>query len=160
MAYFDFLLVNGWPAFDLSIYINRNFSPLEERVRSIIALENELPEIIAAAKSNLADSLPGPFIETAIEMVNGIAEFAGKDMVVALKEVKNDSMMTAFSAVNKMAIEELKGYVQYLEKEKLPKATQNYAIGKKNYQKMLLYDELITLSPEEILRLPESSIPI
>ena len=153
MAYFDFILINGWPAFDLSIYINRRFSPLEERVRSIIALENELPKIIAAAKSNLADSLPEPYIETAIKTVNGIAEFAGKDLVVALKEVKNDSLMSAFSAVNKMAVDKLNGYVQYLEKEKLPKATQNYAIGKQNYQKMLLYDELVTLSPEEILQI-------
>jgi uncharacterized protein (DUF885 family) len=152
-AYFDFLLLNGWPAFDLSIYIYRNFAPLEERVRSIIALEKELRKIIAAAKSNLSDSLPTPYIETAIITVNGIAEFAEKDLVFALKEVKNDSLMTAFNAVNKMAAEELKGYVQYLEKEKLPKATNYYAIGKKNYQKMLLVDELITLSPERILQI-------
>jgi uncharacterized protein (DUF885 family) len=152
-AYFDFLLLNGWPAFDLSIYIYRNFAPLEERVRFIISLEKELPKIITAAKSNLADSLPSPYIENAIITVNGIAEFAAKDLVIALKEVKNDSLMKAFSVINKMAIDELKGYVQYLNEEKLPKANQQYAIGKKNYQKMLLVDELITISPEKILQI-------
>ena len=156
IAYFDLAggaLVTGWPSFDLNIYINRNFAPLEERVRSIIATEKEIPKIVAAAKFNLVDSLPGPYIETAIERVKGTAEFAWKDLVAALKDVKNDSLMMAFNTVNKMAIDELKAFVQYLEKEKLPKATNHYAIGKKNYQKMLLYDELIILSPEKILQI-------
>jgi uncharacterized protein (DUF885 family) len=50
-------------------------------------------------------------------------------------------------------VDEMKGFILYLEKEKLPKATNKYAIGKKNYQKMLQVDELITLSPEEILQI-------
>jgi len=153
MAYFDIILVNGWPTFDLNIYIDRNFAPLEHRIKSIIALEKEIPKILAAAKSNLRDSLPKPYIETAIEVIKGIAESAGKDLIVALNEVKNDSMITAFNAVNNMAIDELKGFVQYLEKEKLPKATNHYAIGRKNYQKMLLVDEFITLSPEKLMQI-------
>jgi uncharacterized protein (DUF885 family) len=156
MAYVDMAgggLVSGWPAFDLSIYINRNFAPLEERIGSIISVEKEFPKIVAAAKSNLNDSLPKPYIESTIEMMKGIVEFTGIDLVIALKEVKNDSLMAEFNAVNKRTVDEMKGFVQYLEKEKLPKATNRYAIGKKNYQKMLLVDELITLSPEEILQI-------
>src|SRR6266700_934923 len=71
---------------DVNIYIKRNFAPLENRVQSIIAILNQAPQIMAAARAKLADSLPRPEIETAIEQANGAAEFLGKDLVGTLKE--------------------------------------------------------------------------
>ena len=59
--------------------------------------------------------------------------------------------MKAFNAANKAAIEAVNNFANYLEKEKLPKATGHYAIGVANYKKMLLYNEGITLSPDTIL---------
>src|SRR5580765_5088203 len=41
---------------DVSIYIKRNFAPLEDRVRSIISIEKQAPRVMAAARSNLEDS--------------------------------------------------------------------------------------------------------
>ena len=78
-------------ALDVSIYIKRNFAPLEDRVRSIIAILNQAPQIMAAARANLADSLPHPQVETAIEEADGTADFLAKDLVAALKDVKNES---------------------------------------------------------------------
>src|SRR5687767_6390041 len=40
-------------ALDVNIYIKRNFAPLPERVRSIIAIEKQAPKIFAAARKNL-----------------------------------------------------------------------------------------------------------
>ena len=77
-------------ATDLSIYIKRDFAPLETRVRSIIAIEKDIPKVFVAAKQNLLDSLPKPYIETAIQIAQGSAAFWGGDMKIALKDVKND----------------------------------------------------------------------
>ena len=140
-------------ALDVSTYIKRNFSPLEDRLRSIITIENKAPEIFAVAKSNLADSLAKPLIETAIQIVKGYEEFLEGDLIIAFKEVKNDSLMAVFQTANKKAIFELKEYAEYLEKEKLPKAHNNYALGRDKYQKMLLYGEGISISPERILEI-------
>jgi len=63
---------------DVSIYIKRNFAPFEDRVRSIIAILSGAPKVIAAARANLADSLPRPQIETAIEEANGSVDFLSK----------------------------------------------------------------------------------
>src|SRR6059036_2644267 len=38
-------------AADLNIYVQRNFAPLEDRVRSIIAIESEVPNILIAART-------------------------------------------------------------------------------------------------------------
>lgn len=136
---------------DLNIYIQRDFAPLEDRMRSIIAIEEKAPAIFAAARENLEDSLAGPYVETAILIARGAASFLGKELVDGLKVVKDDSIRSAFNKANEIAITELNNFATYLEREKLPKVHNNYAIGKENYQKMLLYNEMLTLTPEAIL---------
>ncbi len=140
-------------AVDVSIYIKRDFAPLEDRVKSIIAIEKKAPDVFIAAKANLKDTLAKPHVETAIQIAQGTTEFLNGDLKVALKDVKNDSLMKAFNAANKIAVDALNDYVAWLTKEKLPKANNNYAIGEASYKKMLLYNEDITLSPEKILEI-------
>jgi uncharacterized protein (DUF885 family) len=136
---------------DVNIYVKRNFAPIEQQIKSIIAIENEAPKLYEAAKANLQDSMALPHIQLAIEIARGSASFLVKDLLVALKDVKNESLMKAFNTANKKAIDAINDYADFLEKEKLPKANNKYAIGKENYQKMLLYGEGITMSADEIL---------
>ena len=138
-------------AIDVNIYVKRNFAPIEQQIKSIIAIENEAPKLYEAAKANLQDSLALPHIQLAIEIARGSASFLGKDLLVALKDVKNDSLMKAFNVANTKAIAAINDYADFLEKEKLSRAHNKYAIGKENYQKMLLYGEGITMSADEIL---------
>ncbi|PYJ81826.1 MAG: DUF885 domain-containing protein [Verrucomicrobia bacterium] len=138
---------------EVNIYIKRNFAPIEARLRSIIAIEEQTPKLIATAKANLEESLAKPFVETAIEVANGSADFLSKDLVEALKEVENEQLLTAFNAVNQRTIEQLRSYVTWLKGEKLPKAHTHYALGREKFQKMLRYGELIDLAPERILEI-------
>jgi uncharacterized protein (DUF885 family) len=138
-------------AIDVNIYIKRSFAPIEQQIKSIIAIENEAPKLYEAAKVNLQDSLALPHIQLAIEIAKGSASFLGKDLLIALKDVKNDSLMKAFNSANKKAIEAINRYASFLEKEKLAKANNKYPIGKTNFQKMLLYGEGITMSADAIL---------
>src|SRR5882724_4788213 len=90
---------------DVSIYIKRDFAPLPQRVRSLTAVLEQAPKIMAAARANLGESLPKPEIETAIEEANGAADFLGKDLVEALKDVKDAALTGKFRAANSRAIE-------------------------------------------------------
>src|SRR5205085_1104319 len=47
---------------DLNIYIARNFAPLEERIRSLTAVEAQIPNILIAGKTNLDPILPRPYV--------------------------------------------------------------------------------------------------
>ncbi len=138
-------------AIDINTYIKRNYAPPEARVRYVIATENALPGLFADAKENLEDSLPKPYIETAIDIAKGNAGFLKGDLLTALKDIKNDTLMAAFKTANDGAIAAYNNFIGWLEKDKLPKANNNYAIGEANYKKMLLNNEMITLSPEKIL---------
>ena len=138
---------------DVNIYIKRNFAPLEQRVRSIIAIEEQAPKVMEAARRNLAGSLAKPFVETAIEVAKGAADFLSKDLVEALKGLKNESLRAEFDMVNNRAVSELKSYAAYLEKEKLPNAHDQYALGREKFQQMLREGEFIALSPERVLEI-------
>jgi len=136
---------------DVNIYIKRDFAPLEARVRSIIAIEKQAPRVMAAARANLAQPLPEPFVETAIEMSRGAADFLSKDLVTALKPLTNEALRTEFNVANRAAISELQGYASYLQK--LPKSQASYALGGEKFQQMLREGELLTLSPQRILEI-------
>ena len=140
-------------AIDVNSFIKRNFAPLEKRVAYVIAIERNAPAIFKAARENLHDSLPLPYIQLAIEVANGSADFLGGDLVKAIDEVKNDSLKKEFASANAEAIHQIKEYVDYLKKVKLPKAHNHYAIGTNNYQKLLYAGDALTLSPEKILEI-------
>ena len=135
-------------ALDVNIYMKRDFAPLEERVRSVVAILNQAQQIVSAARANLAASLPRPQVETAVEQADGVAAFLSKDLVAALKDVKNQELMDSFEAANTRAIGEMRGYAAYLREQKLPKANDRYALGREKYRKLLECGEMVTASPE------------
>jgi uncharacterized protein (DUF885 family) len=138
-------------AIDVNIYIKRNFAPLPDRVRSIISILNQASNVVAAARANLAESLPRPFVDTAIDEAGGAADFLGTDLVSALKDVTDPQLMGEFNAANTRAIAELRGYVAFLKEQKLPKANDNFALGREKYMRLLQYGEMVTNTPEELL---------
>ncbi|MBU6399761.1 MAG: DUF885 family protein [Verrucomicrobia bacterium] len=138
-------------AIDVSIYIKRNFAPLEDRVRSVIAILGQAPNIMAAARANLVESLPRPQIETAIDVATGAADFLAHDVVKGLKDLQDATLRTRFDTANRRAIAELREFVTWLKQEKLPKANEDYALGRDQYAQLLRYGEMLTLTPEQLL---------
>ena len=140
-------------AIDLNIYVARKFAPLEDRVRSIIAIEAQAPNIMIAGKTNLAENLPKPYVELAIQIAHGAAHFLQKDLVDAIKDLKDEKLMAAFGSSNRKAVAALNDYANWLEREKLPKATGDFALGEEKYQRMLAQTEFVDLPPAKILEI-------
>ncbi|MGC3948098.1 MAG: DUF885 domain-containing protein [Chryseolinea sp.] len=140
-----------YASLDVSLYITRDFAPLEKRMRSVHNMQASAPSLLQWARENLDDSLARPHIETAIQIAQGGAAFMEKELKTAFASVTNDSLRKVFDESNKVAVKALRDYAKWLEKEKMPKAHNHYAIGRDNYVKMLLYNEGITTSPEDIL---------
>ena len=138
---------------DVNIYIKRNFADNKSRVNSIIALESMAPSLIQTAEANLYDSLPLPYVQTAIEVAKGSIGFLKGDLVIALKELTKDdkALYQSFTKANGSAIDALTDYVKYLEVKKLPKANLHYPIGKAAYSRMLYAVEGVTTDPDTLL---------
>ncbi len=136
---------------NLNIYIARNWSPLEDRVRSLTAIEAQIPNLLIAGKTNLEAVLPRPYVELAIEIARGSADFLRKDMVAAVEGLKDQQVRGNFMEANRKAVLALTDFAAWLEKEKLPKASPDFAIGEAKFQRWLSETELVDVPPEKIL---------
>ncbi|MGI9115706.1 MAG: DUF885 domain-containing protein [Chthoniobacterales bacterium] len=136
---------------NLNIYIARNWTPLEERVRSLTAIESQIPNTLIAGKTNLDPVLPQPYVELAIEVARGSADFLRKDMVAAVDAVKDQEVRGNFMEANRKAVLALTDFATWLEKEKLPKASPDFGIGEAKFQRWLNETELVDAPPEKIL---------
>src|SRR5438067_10531978 len=138
---------------DVNVYIKRNFAPLEDRVRSIVAIESQIPNILIAARTNLDEKLPKPFVELAIQIARGSADFLKKDLVAAVSGLKDEQLRVAFQAANRKAANALSDYATWLEREKLPKATLDFALGEEKFGRFLAQTELVDLAPQKVLEI-------
>ncbi len=138
-------------ALDVNIYIKRDFKPLDERVRDIVNIEDQAGNVMTAAKTNLAPILPKPFVQLAIQIANGSADFLEKDLTTAVKGLSDESLNAAFADANKKAVVTMRDYAKWLTKEKLPKATADFALGADKFQRILASTELVDLPPTKIL---------
>jgi uncharacterized protein (DUF885 family) len=140
-------------AIDLNVYIKRNFAPLEDRVRSIIAIERQVPNIMIAAKTNLSEVLPKPYVELAIQIAKGAADFLRKNLVAAIADLKDEQTRSDFTEANRRAVSALADYAAWLERDRLPKASPDFAIGEEKYKRMLSETELVDLAPAKVLEI-------
>ena len=140
-------------AADVNAYIKRNFAPLEDRVRSLVAIESQIPNILIAARTNLNEKLPKPFVELAIQIARGSADFLKKDLVAAVSGVKDEQLRAAFQEANRKAANALNDYAAWLEREKLPKASLDFALGEEKFGRFMAQTELVDVSPQKILEI-------
>jgi uncharacterized protein (DUF885 family) len=140
-------------AADVNVYIKRNFAPLEDRVRSLVAIESQIPNILIAARTNLNETLPRPFVELAIQIARGSADFLKKDLVAAVSGLKDEQLRAAFQEANRKAANALTDYAAWLEREKLPKASLEFALGEEKFRRFLAQTELVDLPPQKILEI-------
>jgi len=138
-------------AADLNVYVQRNFAPLEDRVRSLTAIESQIPNILIAARTNLDEVLPKPYVELAIEMAKGASDFLKKSLPPAVAGVKDEQVRIAFENANRKAAHAVNDYATWLEREKLSKASLNFALGEEKFRRLLAQTELVDLPPQKIL---------
>ena len=138
---------------DVNAYIKRNFAPLEDRVRSVVAIESQIPNILIAARTNLDEKLSKPFVELAIQIARGSADFLKKDLVAAVSGLKDEQLRVGFQAANRKAANALGDYATWLEREKLPKATLDFALGEEKFGRFLAQTELVDFPPQKILEI-------
>src|SRR5436309_1723511 len=140
-------------AVDLNIYVQRNFAPLEDRIRSLTVIESQIPNVLIAARTNLNEVLPKPYVETAIEIAKGASDFLKKSLPPAVAGVKDEQVRVAFQNANRKAAHALFDYAAWLEREKLPKSSLDFALGEEKFRRLLAQTELVDLPPQKILEI-------
>src|SRR2546429_53637 len=132
--------------------IKRDFAPPEERLRSVIARENEIPRALTQARGILRNP-PKIYTDIAIEQLPGNIDFFQTTVPEAFKEVKAAALRAEFKSSNDATIAALKDYQRWLQKNLLPRSRGTFAIGAENYRLKLLYDELVDAPLPRLLKI-------
>ena len=141
-------------AFDANVYLKRDYAPLADRLRGLVATERQVPAMFAAARANLAPVLPKPEVDLAIIIARSSADFLRHDLVEAVRDVPDTALQAEFKATNDRAAAEMIAYADWLEKERQPKADpKGYALGEDKYRKMLAFSEALDIPPAKILEI-------
>jgi uncharacterized protein (DUF885 family) len=76
----------------------------------------------------------------------------------AFSEVKDEVLLAEFKQSNKAVMDALGSYQKFLKDELLAKSNGDYRIGADNYRKKLLYEEMVDLPLEELLKIGEADL--
>ena len=134
------------------LIMKRNFAPQEERLRSVIARERQIPKVFEAARQNL-ESPPKVYTEVAVQQLPGVIGFFKEDVPKAFREVKDRKVLSDFKKTNDAVIEALGKYLAFLQKRVLPASKGDFRIGAENYQNKLLYEEMVDVPIDRLLEI-------
>src|SRR6476661_15909 len=112
------------------------------RMRRIIAKLGQVPALLAAARTNVVNP-PRLFAERGATFMRGASEMLGKDLDLAFAGAGTAALRDSLRRAADRAIPLIDAYVEYLEKEVVPHATGDYAIGGANVARRYRDEELI-----------------
>jgi len=141
------LCANG--AFTL---MERKFAPPDDRLRSLIAREKQMPALLEAARANLKNP-PHIYTEIAIEQLPDIITFFEKDVPLAFADAQDPSLKAEFAKTNSAVIAGLKSYLDWIKADLLPRSNGDFRIGTETFSKKLAYDEMVDTPLPKLLEI-------
>ena len=124
------------------VLMERTFASPDDRLRSLVAREKQMPAALDAAHENLKNP-PHIYTEIALEQLPDIISFFQSDVPAAFKQAQDEQLKSEFSQSNGAVIAALKNYQAWLRKDVLPRSHGDFRFGAETYSKILLYDEMV-----------------
>ena len=137
-----------------SVYVImiRQFASADERLRSVVAREEKIPAVFAAARANLRDP-PRIYTEIALEQLPDITSFFQNDVPAAFASASDPAVKAAFAKSNGAVIAGLRSYAEWLKTDVLPRSKGDFRIGAETFSKKLLYDEMVDTPLDRLLEI-------
>src|SRR5277367_930986 len=132
------------------VLMERKFAPPDERLRSLIAREKQMPAVFVAARQNLKNP-PRVYTEIALEQLPDIISFFEKDVPEAFSDAKDPAVIAEFHKTNANVIASLRDYQQWVKTDLLPRSKGDFRIGADTFSKKLLYDEMVDTPLDKLL---------
>lgn len=143
-------LYTGTLAGGLAALAQRDFAPVEERVRNLASRMEAASELLAAARSNLRNP-PRLWTELAIQETLGLVSYLETDLPAALAAQAGGRPDHArLSAASERLATALTGHAEWLEEELLPRSNGNFRLGRFLFERKLLYEEHTNLSARQL----------
>ncbi len=145
-------------ALDITTFLTRNYAPLEERVRAAIGYLQNTPRVLQAARENLVPNIPRPFITVSLEVYEGLLSFYDQDLQVTAAQISDEALKAEFERARQAARYAVSNFIGDLKEQYLPRAREEFAIGAKNFWRMLSSGELVDRPVETLLAVGERDL--
>ncbi len=132
------------------VLMERKFAPADERLRSLIAREKQMPAALEAARPNLKNP-PLVYTEIALEQLPGIIGFFQEDVPRAFADAKDAPTIAEFHKTNAAVIAALEDYEKWVKADLLPRSNGDFRIGTDTFRKKLLYDDMVDTPLDKLL---------
>jgi uncharacterized protein (DUF885 family) len=134
------------------VLMERKFATADDRLRSLIAREKQMPALLGEARVNLKNP-PRVFTEVAIEQLPGIISFFRSDVPLAFADAKDQALKDEFTKTNAAVIASLESYLAWLKSDLLAKSNGDFRIGAKVFSDKLRYDEMVDIPLNRLLEI-------
>ena len=139
------------------VLMERKFASPNERLRSLIAREKQMPALLNEARVNLKNP-PHIFTEIAIEQLPDIISFFEHDVPLAFADANDPALKTEFAQTNAAVIAGLKSYLNWLKSDVLARSNGDFRIGAQTFSAKLKYDEMVDIPLDKLLEIARADI--
>ena len=137
--------------------MERDFAPVDTRLRAAIARERLIPAVLAAGKQNLKNP-PKIYTEIALDQIDGTVSFFQNDVPAAFAAATDAGTRAEFTQTNAAVIAALKDYAAWMKSDLLPRSNGSFAFGADTYRKKLLYDEMVDTPLDRLLAINDANM--
>jgi uncharacterized protein (DUF885 family) len=141
----------GWyiDKIDPDMYLNRNYAPLDVRMKAYIKYARGIPKMANDIKANLQSPLPKTYVELGIAQYGGLAEFYTKNVTPVFASVSDPDLQKQLSDADTAAAQAMDALKQFLVEER-KKATDKFALGADLYAQMINDTERVDVPVDQI----------
>lgn len=123
-------------ALSLLNYTSRDYAPVDQRARAVLAICRASRAHLVTARQNLDAKLSRAALGFAIQMIGGQVTFVEQDATAALASVADPQLKTELAAGLAELVAQLKAFRDDL-KSRLDQGTDEFALGSQTFLRML-----------------------
>jgi hypothetical protein len=135
--------------FDVGVYVDREYAPLDERIRAYTRYIEQVPAALQTMRENLEPPLPSPYLRVSHGILSGFADYLENTVPGLFADVADEQLQRRFAAANDDAINAVRQAAHWLDGLK-ETGTNDYALGEKKFLKMLRDTEGVEITLAEL----------
>ena len=140
-----------------SVYVDREYAPLEERIVAYTNYISNVPRILTQMKENLLTPMPSPYVETAYRIFSGLGGYLQTTVPELFAAVDDEALQQQFAAANEAAVQAVNEAVNWLDGHRAA-ATDDFALGKDKFLAMLLETQGVDISMADLKAAGEADL--
>jgi hypothetical protein len=145
------------PLFTVNVYLDRDYVPLEERMRRLTAQEEAALGEVGHVRENLAPPLSKPTTEVAARDFAGFATYLRGEVVAVMGKVGTTEERARFAKANDALAKAAEDLGAWLKKEAV-RGDQSHILGPERYARLLSVQEGLRMPLSEFERMNEANL--